>query len=234
MKAAKPPYEEDFWQGSDRLYIMFSGARGHLGLPKLEYARSAGIIDHNRLLLRDPFSAWYQRGIPTVGEDVHAIARFLENKITESGASDVWFVGNSMGGFAALLFCSLTATGRAIAFAPQTFLSPEKVKFFGDTRRPEAVAEMHSHRTANHIYDLQPWLKRHSPDISADLYYDDSYAFDLHHANELKGFRNIRHHPFQQGGHRIIIHLYQQGLLEGILNPLRNPTPPSLLKRLGR
>ncbi|MES2684951.1 MAG: hypothetical protein V4650_15630 [Pseudomonadota bacterium] len=234
MKAEKPPYEEDFWQGSDRLYIMFSGARGHLGLPKLEYARRAGIIDHNRLLIRDPYSAWYQRGIPGVGDDVHAIARFLERKITESGASDVCFVGNSMGGFAALLFCSLTATGRAVAFAPQTFLSPEKQKSSGDTRRPEAVAEMYRHRSANHIYDLQPWLKRHSPDIQADLYYDANYAFDLSHANDLKGFPNVRHHPFQQGGHRIIISLYQQDLLEGILSPKKAKAPSRLLDKFKR
>lgn len=210
----EPPVSEEFWQGSERLYIFFSGLMGLMSIPTDVFFRNCGLLDQSKLILRDPHHAWYQRGLPEIADDVQGIARFLEDRIVASGAREVRFVGNCKGGFAALLFCSLLRRGKAIAFVPQTFLSPERQT--EDPRQPYFVEEMHRHRTDRHIYDLRPWMQQHSPDIEAEVFVGNN-PFDLVHANDLEGFRNIRVHHVGAGGHRVAAQLNKEGRLPGIL-----------------
>jgi hypothetical protein len=210
----EPVVTEDFWQGSQKLYVLFSGLYGLMSIPTDLFFRNAGLVDQSKLILRDHYHAWYQRGLPSVGDDVDAIARFIEKKIEESGAKDVRFVGNCKGGFAALLFCSLLKRGKAITFVPQTFLSPERQD--EDPRQPYLVEELYKHRTEKHIYDLKPWMQQHSPDIKADIFVGNN-RFDLNHARELEGFRNINITYVGEGGHRVAAQLNKQGLLRAVL-----------------
>ena len=71
--------------------------------------------------------------------------------------------------------------------------------------------------TDSHIYDLRSWFQENAPDVSADIYVSTQNPFDMAHANDLIGFRNIRIHEYEKGGHRLIIHLHQAGLLPEIL-----------------
>jgi hypothetical protein len=212
-----PVIHEEFWQGSERLYIFFGGILGGMGMSPFELARSGGILDYSRIFIRDPYQAWYQRGLPEIGDSVYEIARHLQNRIAASGAEEVRFVGNCMGGYAAILMCSLLNTGRAIAFAPQSFVSPEKIQHFGDLRAPDKLAAMYQYRTGEHIYDLQLWLQQHSPEISADVYVCSTYEQDLAHARELSVLKNIRIHQCDKGGHRVVVHLHQLGRMPEIL-----------------
>ncbi|MDP3858099.1 MAG: hypothetical protein Q8Q73_10125 [Stagnimonas sp.] len=210
----EPVLQEQFWQGSERLYILFSGLYGLMSIPTEVFFRNSGLIDQSRLVLRDPHHAWYQRGLPGIGDDVHAIARYLQQRIEQSGAREVRFVGNCKGGFAALLFCALLRQGKAIAFVPQTFLSPERQD--EDPRQPYLVEELYRHRTDRHIYDLRPWMLQHAPDTEAEVYVGDN-PYDLNHAQELDGFRRIRVHQVGGGGHRVAAQLNKQGRLSQVL-----------------
>jgi hypothetical protein len=218
MNTAIPVIEEELKPGSKRLYFFFGGLHGQLGLGTFEFMQSARVLDDSRIFLRDPHQAWYQRGIPTIGDNVHEVARFLQRKIEDSGAEEVRFVGNCMGGFAAILFCALTQQGRAIAFVPQSFISPEKVALNRDERVPDKFADMHRHRNEHHIYDLQQWLPLHAPDVSADIYVSTSEHIDIVHARELENLPNIRIRYFEEGGHRLVMHLRDRGLLYEILS----------------
>lgn len=209
----EPEVSEDFWQGSQKLYVMFSGLYGLMSIPTDVFYRKAGILDQSKLVLRDPHHAWYQRGLPSVGNDLQTIARFIETKIEESGAKDVRFIGNCKGGFAALLFCSLLKRGKAIAFVPQTFLSPERQD--EDPRQPYLIEDMYKHRTGQHIYDLKPWMQQHSPEIRADIFVG-SNPFDLNHARELEGFPNIKINYLGGGGHRVVAQLNKQNRLRDV------------------
>lgn len=210
--------EEAIWQGSDRLYILFGGVLGQFGMSNFEFARSARILDYSHIFLRDPSRSWYQNGLPGIGGTVQEIADFLARRIDDIGATDVRFIGNCMGGFAALLFCSLVRQGRAIVFAPQSFLSPERCNFHEDHRVPHLLKNLWSTPSEAHIYDLQPWLKANRPELSAEIYVSTSDRHDLAHARELSGFKNIRINYFEEGGHALIRHLGTQGLLPAILN----------------
>jgi hypothetical protein len=217
MNLPVEPYEECLWQGSDRLYIGFTGINGGLGLPQNDFLGSAGIIDHSHIIVRDPYPAWYQRGVPQVGDDVRAIAQRLRQRIDQLGVQDVRFIGNSMGGFAALLFCSLVGRGRAIAIVPQCYLSAHKVAQTGDARASELLQSLYdSPDQSRFIYDLKDHFAQHSPNIRADLHFCTSHAEDMTHAETLQGFRNIRIHTYPRGGHRLMVYLKEWGLLPKI------------------
>ena len=151
---------EELTPGSRKLYFMFGGIAAGLAMPPFEFYSSAKIIEENKIFLRDFSQAWYQNGLPGVGKTFYSVGNFIEQKIAELEPEEVFFVGNSMGGYAAILFASLIGMGTAIAFAPQTFVSPLKRLRHREQRWSKQINKMHL-RTAlkPHVWDLEAWLK---------------------------------------------------------------------------
>lgn len=212
------PVSEDLVPGSEKLFIFFGGIAGEIGMPPFEFYRASRILDTSRIFLRDLSQSWYQRGLSRIGQDAFAIGEYLRTKIAESGCSEVIFVGNSMGGFAALLFCAMLQCGKTIAFSPQTFVCPEKRLKYGDQRWPLKIAAMHNTRAVTDIYDLKPWIQNRFPEMRASVYVSASHALDALHANELSGFKNINIHRFTEAGHDLVTRLRDDGHLAQILN----------------
>jgi hypothetical protein len=212
------PVSENLIPGSARLYLFFGGIVGAIGMPPFEFYQASRILDYSRIFLRDLSQAWYQRGLPTIGGDAHAVGEYLRRKIIESGAPEVYFVGNSMGGFAALLFCALLRQGQAIAFAPQTFVSREKRLHHGDDRWARQIETMHGGRAASDVYDLKAWIRGRHPEMRAGIYVSSLDPLDMLHAGELTEFPNITIHRFPEAGHKLVTRLRDDGLLARILN----------------
>lgn len=212
------PVNEDLLADSEKLFLFFGGIAGAIGMPPFEFYKASRILDYSKVFLRDLNQAWYQRGLPAIGNDVYAIGEYLKNKIAESGASEIYFVGNSMGGFAALLFCSMLQAGKAIAFSPQTFISPAKRKEHGDRRWSRQLKKLHKKRSDSDIYDLKPWIENHFPQIQARIYVSTSDVLDVQHADELQDFPNIEIHRFPEADHGLVTMLRNDGVLEKILN----------------
>lgn len=213
-----PPISESLIPGSDKLFLFFGGVVGSIGMPPFEFYRSAGVLDYSRIFLRDASQAWYQRGLPGIGASAHAVGDYLRVRIEESGASEIRFVGNSMGGYAALMFCAMLRRGRAIAFAPQTFLSTEKRTQHGDHRWSRQIASLHDTGVASDICDLRSWIRDRCPEMTADVYVSSADALDMAHVDELAGFPNIRLHCFPDAGHEIVRKLRDDGMLARILD----------------
>lgn len=213
------PISEDLIPGSKKLFIFFGGLAGAIGMPPFEFYKASRILDYSKLFLRDISQAWYQRGLPSIGNNAHAIGEYLKVKIIESGASEVFFVGNSMGGFAALLFCAMLQQGEAIVFSPQTFINAAKRDKHGDDRWLDQIQKLHESRVASDIYELEPWIQNHFPVMKARVYVSVLDVLDIHHVNELRKFPNIEIHRFPDGDHGLVTKLRDEGALENILNP---------------
>lgn len=201
----------------DSLYLMFGGIHGGMGMPRFEFEHAAGMLDASKLWLRDMNQAWYQRGLPGIGNDIPSICRFLLDTIERSGATRIRFVGNSMGGFAALLFCALLRRGRAIAFVPQTFIGAELRAQHLDMRWRRQIAALHAHPDSTEILDLPSFIRRHYPLLEADVYVSTNDRLDLLHADMLSEFENIAIHRYDRGGHSLTRSLRDAGLLTRIL-----------------
>ncbi|MFZ4702008.1 MAG: hypothetical protein ACOYMG_18335 [Candidatus Methylumidiphilus sp.] len=213
-----PPISENLVPGSEKLFLFFGGLVGSIGMFPFEFYRSAQILDHSKIFFRDIAQAWYQRGLPGIGDDAHAIGDYLQAKIEESGAREIRFVGNSMGGYAALMFCAMVGRGKAITFVPQTFICPNKRLQLGDHRYQDKVQALHQHLNATDIVDLKSWISERHPEIEAQVHVSGEDPLDMLHANELNGFGNIAIHRYEQGGgHDLVQWLRDEGALARIL-----------------
>lgn len=209
--------QQDFVSSASKLFIFFGGIQGQVGMAPFEFYRSSDILDCSRLFLRDLSQSWYQRGLPGIGNDAFAIGRFLDERIAASGAADICFVGNSMGGFAALLFCAMTGRGRVIAFAPQTFISRAARMRHGDTRWARQIETLHAARQPGAIQELRPWILDRFPKIQADIYVSRRDRLDLAHTQELADLQNCKVHVEEEGGHNLVRQLRDDGKLARIL-----------------
>jgi hypothetical protein len=120
----------DLEPDSDTLVVAFGGIAGGLGTPPFEFFRILSRIGVKKAFVRDHHQAWYHRGVKGVGRDIDAVSRHLRELCAGRRAI---FVGNSAGGYAALLFGA--AIGAEVhAFSPQTFISHGLRKEHGDRR----------------------------------------------------------------------------------------------------
>ncbi len=102
-------------------------------MPPFEFYKASGIIDESRMFLRDFSQSWYHAGLLNISSDIDSTAIYIESAISENKPEKIFFVGNSMGGYAAMLFSSLIGKGEVIAFAPQTFICSELRERYKDT-----------------------------------------------------------------------------------------------------
>jgi hypothetical protein len=100
------PVLEEINQYSNKLYILFGGMAAGMGIPPFEFYTFSRIIQENIIFLRDFPQSWYQSGLPEMGRNVFDIGKFSE-KIRLMKPEELFFVGNSMEGFAAIMFASM-------------------------------------------------------------------------------------------------------------------------------
>ena len=132
-----------------RATVSFTGIGLQMhGQPVEEFARTLAEIDDGgtRLFVIDKERTWYER---TWYERTHEeVVRVLSPRLPDH--DDVCFIGNSMGGFGALLFAGLLPRVRAtIAFVPQFSVTPRvtlgnETRFERFTSRIEAFALDHA------------------------------------------------------------------------------------------
>jgi predicted esterase YcpF (UPF0227 family) len=216
---SKQAIEIEFIDGSSKLYIFFGGIQAGIVMPSFEFYNSSKIISENKIFVRDFDQCWYQKGLPGAGNDVPAIAAYLKLMINEVGAEKVFFVGNSMGGFAAILFVALIGLGEAIAFAPQTFVSRDLRLRHDDSRWLSQIDNMYNLPIIKEEYlDLRRLLLglKNKPKLSIFVSTNDS--LDEAHANHLQDVPNVRVFKFKEGGHGVVKLLRDLGKLPEILS----------------
>lgn len=217
MSEAKP-IERDLISGASKLYIFFGGIGGQIAMPPFEFFKAAKIIDENKIFVRDLRQSWYQDGLPGISADIYSTARFLEKEIQDLNPEKVFFIGNSMGGYAAILFATLIGHGEAIAFAPQTFISPFKRLIHSDKRWSKHIRNTYNRSLfKKKIWDLKALLAKSNFNPKISIFVSKYNRLDRIHADYLREFKNIRIYEFDEGGHEIVRFLRDSGKLPAIL-----------------
>ena len=213
-----PSVLEELVPSSNRLYFIFGGIAAEIGMPPFEFYNASRILNENKIFLRDFTQSWYQNGLPGLGRDVFEIADYLAERIREVNPVDVSFVGNSMGGFAAILFSTLIGSGTAIAFAPQSFISPLGKLRHRDLRWPKQVFKTCFTTLAKrHVWDLKPFLSAMPSAAKIEIHVSRMDSLDLMHARRLRSVSRTTIHEYEVGGHALVRHLRDEGRLSGIL-----------------
>jgi len=139
------------------LFIVFGGAAnkvaGERPLVFINYLKNAGC---DVIFLRDFEKSWYHLGVNTVGNNIDEVAEFLKKTTNEYETVITW--GNSMGGFASILFGSLINADMSFSFVPQTFIDEKNRKIFGD-RDDKQKSKICSISTTPQYFDLKNYLQ---------------------------------------------------------------------------
>jgi hypothetical protein len=127
-------YRLDCSAESDTMLISFAVFPAPGGKSAFDFIRSTNPVKVKKLFLRDPNMMWYQKGSPGIGNDVPGVLTFLKNAIAKEGVRRVVTIGNSGGGFSAILFGVLLGADEIHAFNP-----PTRLQVPDDTSAPEQL-----------------------------------------------------------------------------------------------
>lgn len=124
-----------------------------------------------------------------------------------------------MGGYAAILFANLIATGEVIAFAPQTFISPLLRIQNRDKRWMKQI--LHTYRKSflkRKVWDLRLLLLRSNHRNKVSVFVSKADKLDHIHASHIADIQGVTIYEFEDGGHGIVKLLRDQGLLPAIMS----------------
>lgn len=211
----------DFSSNSEELWVLFGGINGGLGVPIFEFGNITKDIDVKKIFIRDRYQAFYHKGLENVDgvNDVKSIRNYLNELICESNAKKVVFLGNSAGGYAAILFGVLLQVDSVYAFSPPTLLRKKDclmVSTVSEKVTPESWEIIEKAETS----DLCSFLKKNNSDHTKIHIFFDETSEDCAHAYRINSFRNIIFHVYQEGGHELIKCLKRNGELTKILHEI--------------
>ena len=211
----------------DTAVITFAGIGLQLGgVPTAEFRSSladaqigqgAAFIVH----VVEKRRVWYNNG---------SLARILDvltALVRRLGVDDVVTLGNSMGGFGAVVFCGrLAQARRAIAFCPQSSVDPRVVPF---ERRWRML------RRNIVRWDIRDAASELDNSKEYHLFHGTDDAMDVSHAERFRqaAAPGLHIHAVPECGHDVAKALRRRRQLQGILRHLiwsRDPLPPNLLR----
>lgn len=183
------------------LVVSFTGIGAGMDVVQSEeFYGSASRKDRSVLFVTDKRRSWYNA--PGLYERIiEQVTPHLE------GAAHVVTLGNSMGGFGALLFAEPLGASAALAFAPQASVSPRVIP--AETRWPEftkAIGEMRFEDISDHLGDVAEHFVLHG-----------SGGKDAHQIEAFRPRPNLRHYIFAGGRHNIAADLREAGRLSGLV-----------------
>ncbi len=129
-------------------------------MPPFEFYKASGIINENKIFFKDFYQRWYHAGLAGISKDIDSTALYIENAINEIDPEKTYFVGNSMCGYAAILFHALLGKGEREAHDFRELLlktrSGCKVSIFG--ARDNALDLIHAEHVKEcsgvHIFEF--------------------------------------------------------------------------------
>jgi pimeloyl-ACP methyl ester carboxylesterase len=158
----------------DHLVVAFAGIRQRLGGVPFEFNSSLGKTDAKVLFVRDVDRLWYQYDMGTINQAV----RQIRDTAAAVGATRLSCVGNSMGGFGALMFGAMCVADAILAFAPQTTILPRHMVAMGDDR-------WHDYRANIKVHTLPDLNALSDVKARVTIHYGDEDALDAAHAGHL-------------------------------------------------
>jgi len=216
----------DFSPGSDVMLIAFGGLKRGIGkIAPFEFFNLTEGIKVKKIYVRDMKQSWYHATLPGIADDkkgtVDGVANHLKKLIKQQRPRRVVVVGNSAGGYAALLFGCLIGAHVVHAFAPQTFIDKAGRKRNGDRRWEGAqIRNAHNSKTRREGYfDLKRLLPLRKTGTKYHIHYQSGSRIDSMHAERMRRVPGVALHSYKAGGddHYLVVHLKKSGELGRIL-----------------
>jgi len=208
---------------STHLIVTFGGVNRGIGVPVFEFFNILRENNTDKAFVRDFLQMWYLNGVDDEISTFEKLKVQLESVI--KGYEKVTFIGNSMGGYAAILFGVLLKVDKVVAFAPQTFIDAKNRFWRFDRRWRIQINKIHRTKLYMEYYDLKSFfnkiqINQEIKKTSIDIYYSTKHRLDRQHAEQLKNFKNVTLYGYKDGGHEVIKTLKSSGELRTVLKNL--------------
>lgn len=207
---------------------------------KLEATTGARL---NRVLVRDCVNGWYHREIPGLGRHVDEIADSLRRIIAQIQPSEVITIGQSMGGYAAILFGTLLEADRILSFGPLSFLDVERALTYHDRRWLKVMLDLQENPPPVSYLDLPELCGRMKTQSDLRVFFGtqpdagatESVNLDALHAFRFAPLPNCTLYPFPGSGHAVVKYLIDTQKIDRLLAAhildvdLPEPEAPAIL-----
>ena len=194
--------------------MAFAGLKGFLGgVAAFEFGNALAAVEVKSAFLRDHFAAWYHRGVVEIGPDVDSVASRLRE--LRDDVERIVMIGNSAGGYAALLFGALLDC-EAYAFSPQTFVDRDLLWGADDHRWDDELNALLESGRFDHRYgDLAPVLASSSGRF--EVWHGALDDVDQKHVEPISGLDQVTVNRIENCDHRVVRHLRDSGWLASFL-----------------
>lgn len=204
----------DFETDSEVLLIVFSGVGLGIGVPYFEFLKTVEAFPIRKIFVRDNRKSWYHGGIIGLGDTVDDTIKPLKELIDKSGAKYVMTLGNSMGGYGAILYGALLGVDEVLAFAPTTYANWKNRLKYWDHRGHFKYLKNAIVKPKKY-YDLLNVPNIDKPHIR--IFFDTDYRTDKTHAEHLaKPLSNVTLERYHGGKHKVIKNIKNAGDLSKI------------------
>lgn len=206
------------------LIIAFTGFGGRVGTGSHDFMALTGALAYSRILVRDPFRVWYQEGLGDGVGSFLDLAQLLQSQARALAPETIITVGNSSGGYAALLAGYLMKADFVHALAPQTYLDTLNILRHRDgalvTSHWQDLVRVHRSRSARPaLFDLRRVLSEDNGKTRYFVHVCAGCRHDRRRAEHLAGVARLRilHYPGDR--HQVAGVMARHGFLRQILRP---------------
>jgi hypothetical protein len=208
----------DLEPDTSRMIVTFASARGHrvLGVRPFAFQSLLSDVDIKVTMLRDHWEIWYHRGVMDVGKDIQEVADRLREWGSEV-CDEMIMLGGCAGATAAVYFGSLLGC-ETYAFTPQSFLSPELRRVYGDRRWQLMMKDLLPHldrRFADMVPVLADAASRNPKPVH--MWWGAQHQMDTIHVQRMADFDHVFLHPVDSAEHNVGIVLRDRGELKPLL-----------------
>ncbi len=198
---------------SDALVVSFAAIPGEDGRAAFAFVRLLSVLPAKRAFFRDPQVQLYQGGLPGVGNTTAEIAEYIKRLCIREKIKRVIMLGNSVGGYAAILFGILTNAHEVHAIAPRTrFVDGSDVV---NARNLEMLFRLAG--KGNPTLDLRELHLKEKPRTKIYLYYPTRNRLDKIHALHMEGLPGVTLAGYPFSGHTLARYLVKSETLKNIL-----------------
>jgi hypothetical protein len=204
---------------SDVLLVALGGIAGGFGIPPFEFSRMLESLGVKKLFIRDLRQAWYHGRLPGLGRGIDGIAGYLRHTIGQERIRRSVLLGNSMGGYAALVLGALVDVDEVHSFSPITFIGPVARLRHRDWRWRREIWRAQRSRDARWAYfDARRVLAANPSHTSFHIHYSTAGRLDELHATRMAALPNVTLHAYEEGGHMLVKHMRDAGVLATVLS----------------
>lgn len=138
-----PPFEIHD-NGAKKTIVAFGGLGLQLGMPVFEFRKALSSLGCNLVFFRDVHRSWYHADIKDFGATFEEKGNRIKSLIGHLADTELYTLGSSAGGFAALMFSAFIKPKATLLFGPQVFIDADTRNLLTDRRWHRLISQIES------------------------------------------------------------------------------------------